>query len=210
MKQFSSNKLKLHKLLELSFYFIIVLVVIFLLISRVDDKNEISVITKRMNELERDIAFCDEENGLVNSLLGEKINLPYNTVFLYNDSEFKEQKILFLIDDQNCQPCYSSLISNFYKAKDSLQYFNKSTFFVLIQSKNINYAKSIARKLYKGLNIIVDTTMQFAEKNNISSTNSAVLLLDKNNICFYAKLFNLKNMDDISTNIEIINRLSLN
>jgi hypothetical protein len=181
----------------------------FLLISRVDDKNEMSILTNRMQELERDIAFCDEEKRLLSALLGEKINLPSSTLFFYEQRTLAGKKILFLIDDQNCQPCYNSLISKFYKAKDSLQYFNKSAFLVLIQSKNTNYAQGIARKLYEGSNIIVDTTMQFAKKNRLSSKHAAVLLLDKNNICIYVQLFNLKNIDDISTNIEIINRLSL-
>ncbi|NMC98247.1 MAG: hypothetical protein GYA62_00805 [Bacteroidales bacterium] len=93
MKQFNSNKLKGHKILDLSFYFFVVLVVVFLLISRVDDKNEISVITNRINELQRDIAFFDEEKGLLNSMLGEEINLLSSTLFSYDPREYAEQKI---------------------------------------------------------------------------------------------------------------------
>lgn len=149
-------------------------------------RNENVIMKNELNHKTEKIDFYRNKIALENSILGDDFkNMFTNDLVSIINSHFigSPMKILIIADNKSCQPCYQKI------AESCSQLSNNIDIFLLIPSRNLEYAVNLKKQVNDKINVIVDSSFTFLKKYPTIENVGAIILLDMNYKCVYSKVY---------------------
>lgn len=149
----------------------IILLLVFLKTLSLNSEN--ADLYKLLNEKEEILNYNNNARLLEAKILGESLQFLLNRAKLIlskGASLTSKNKLIILTDNKECNPCYTKIARLFSKF-DSLV-----DVYLLVPSRNVEYALRIRDLVDYNINMIVDTSFSFFIKHPELEKEGAILL----------------------------------
>lgn len=184
------------------FFLLIIALAVYLGYRNLQQEEEIDKLSYLVELGENHKKEILNDKKLLKKTLGQKINV-FDSTFEYiskKNLENTSYKIIIVAGNNVCKPCYNDAIE---------YYINKglnNNIFLIIPSKNIEFAALVGEDYMGDINIVVDKDFKFEDKYDIVNNRASLLFLNSTNQCKYSYYLEADNLQKIINNDEIIRR----
>jgi len=176
--------------------FLLVVSIIFLFWQR-------NVLSSKYQNIKVGLEICRAQNDFILSeinlrekLIGKKISISdFEKINNLKSPVDIKSKILIYADAGVCKPCFYDVVNNLIRLS-SQNKSNNISIFIVVASRNINYAKSFTKGFINKISVIMDRKFIFENNYKLENKFTTFILLNENNIC--SSLFLLRKGDEIN------------